>query len=257
MPLSQREDIFMKSIEELISENREKLHDFEVLLGYKFADITLLQKALIHSSFAFEQLQEGQNNETLEFLGDAVLDLAVSDILFKMYPGIREGDLTKIRARLVKEDTLAEMAKIFKMGDFLELGKGEEISHGRKKHSILSSAFEAVLAAIYLDRGYEDALHFIRSHFTQLLPAKKEGMVLEDAKSDLQEKLQEEFNQAPTYHLDAEDGPAHAKKFTVSARFMDEVLGVGSGSSKKVAEQRAAEAALCSMNSWWDRLKNN
>ena len=133
MPLSQREDIVMKSIEELISENREKLHDFEVLLGYKFADIALLQKALIHSSFAFEQLQEGQNNETLEFLGDAVLDLAVSDILFKMYPGIREGDLTKIRARLVKEDTLAEMAKIFKMGDFLKLGKGEEISHGRKK----------------------------------------------------------------------------------------------------------------------------
>ena len=245
----------MKTIEQLISENREKLQQFEVLLGYKFANRALLQKALIHSSFAFEQLQEGQNNETLEFLGDAVLDLAVSDILFKMYPGIREGELTKIRARLVKEATLANMAKTLELGDFLELGKGEETSHGRKKSSILACAFEALLGAIYLDRGYENTLEFIRSHFTPLLPAKKEGMLLDDAKSDLQEKIQEELNQAPTYHLDAEDGPAHAKKFTVSVRFMDEVLGIGSGSSKKVAEQRAAEAALGSINSWWERLR--
>ena len=245
----------MKTIEQLISKNKEKLQDFEVLLGYKFANRTLLQKALIHSSFAFEQLQEGQNNETLEFLGDAVLDLAVSDILFNMYPGIREGELTKIRAGLVKEATLAKMAITFDLGDFIELGKGEEISHGRKKSSILACAFEALLGAIYLDRGYENTLQFIRSHFTPLLPAKKEGVLLEDAKSDLQEKIQEEFSQAPTYHRDAEDGPAHAKVFTVSVRFMDKVLGIGSGSSKKVAEQRAAEVALGSINSWWDLLK--
>ena len=254
VPVTQ-EDAVMKNIEQLISDNSEKLQNFEGLLDYKFANRALLQKALIHSSFAFEQLQEGQNNETLEFLGDAVLDLAVSDILFKMYPDIREGELTKIRARLVKEETLAKMAKIFEMGDFVELGKGEEISHGRKKSSILACAFEALLGAIYLDRGYEDARHFISSHFTPLLSAKKEGMVFEDAKSNLQEKLQEEFNLAPTYYLDTEEGPAHAKKFTVSARFMDEVLGVGSGSSKKVAEQRAAEAALGSISSWWERLK--
>jgi ribonuclease-3 len=245
----------MKTFDQLISRNKEKLQNLEALLGYKFANRALLQKALIHSSFAFEQLQEGQNNETLEFLGDAVLDLAVSDILFNMYPGIREGELTKIRARLVKEATLAKMAKTFTLGDFIELGKGEESSLGRKKSSILACAFEALLGAIYLDRGYENTLLFIRSHFTPLLPAKKEGVLLEDAKSDLQEKIQEELNQAPTYHLDAEDGPAHAKMFTVSVRFMDEVLGVGSGSSKKVAEQRAAEAALGSINSWWGRLK--
>ena len=254
MPLSQWEDVVMKTIEQLISENRENLRDFEGSLGYKFADIALLQQALIHSSFGFEQLRDGQNNETLEFLGDAVLDLAVSDILFNMYPGIREGELTKMRAGLVKEATLAEMAQSITIGDFLLLGKGEEASQGRKKASILASAFEALLGAIYLDRGYENSLRFIRSHFTPLLPAKKEGMLLDDAKSHLQEKLQEEFNQAPTYLLDSEDGPDHAKRFTVSARFMDAVLGIGSGSSKKVAEQRAAQAALDALDSWWEQL---
>ena len=245
----------MKTIQQLTNDNKHRLQELELLLGYKFADRALLQKALIHSSFAFEQLQEGQNNETLEFLGDAVLDLAVSDILFNMYPGVTEGELTKMRAGLVKETTLAEMAKTLELGDFLELGRGEEASHGRKKSSILASAFEALLGAIYFDRGYEGTLRFIRSQFTPLLPAKKEGMLVDDAKSDLQETLQEEFNQTPTYHLDAEDGPDHAKKFTVSARFMDEVLGIGSGSSKKLAEQRAAEAALGSINSWWERLR--
>jgi len=244
----------MKSIQQLARKNKEKLQGLEEFLGYKFLDSVLLQRALVHSSFGFEQLSDGQNNETLEFLGDAVLDLSVSDMLYRRYPGISEGELTKIRAGLVKEATLARMAETLNLGNFLMLGKGEEASHGRNKPSILACGFEALIGAIYLDSGYEQVHHFINSHFASLLPEKKEGMLVDDAKSLLQEKLQERFNQAPTYNLDAEEGPAHAKKFTVSVRFMTEVLGVGTGSSKKVAEQQAAETALATLDSWWEEL---
>jgi ribonuclease-3 len=245
----------MKTIQQLTHDNKNKLRELVVVLGYEFADTVLLQQALIHSSFGFEKIHAGHNNETLEFLGDAVLDLTVSDMLFKTYPGVTEGELTRMRAGLVKEATLAEMARTITLENFLMLGKGEEASHGRKKASILASAFEALVGAIYLDRGYESALQFVSRHFASLLPAKKEKILVNDAKSHLQEKLQEQFNQAPTYHLDEEEGPAHAKEFTVSVRFKDEVLGVGSGSSKKVAEQRAAEAALDTVDSWWEQLK--
>ena len=244
----------MKTIRQLAHENKNKLQGLEVLLGYKFYDVILLQRALVHSSFGFEQLEDGQNNETLEFLGDAVLDLAISDMLFHMYPGIREGELTKMRAGLVKEATLARLAKGIKLGEFLMLGKGEELSHGRSKSSILASVLEALLGAMYLDKGYENVLHFISSHFAPMLPENKEGVLVEDAKSQLQEKLQEQFNQAPIYHLEAEEGPDHAKKFTVSAMFMTMVLGTGTGSSKKTAEKQAAEKALATLNSWWGEL---
>jgi len=244
----------MKTLKQLAHENRGKLQGLEVLMGCKFNDFILLQQALVHSSFGFEELQDGQNNETLEFIGDAVLDLAVSDMLFHKYPGIREGELTKMRAGLVNEATLARMAKTIKLGDFLMLGKGEEASHGRKKFSILASSFEALVGAIYLDSGYEKALHFIRKHCLPMLPARKEKMLFDDPKSQLQEKLQEQFYQAPTYCLDAEEGPDHAKKFTVSVRFREQVLGVGSGSSKKTAEKQAAEAALATLDSWWAEL---
>ena len=244
----------MKTLQQLAHENQEQLQGVEALLGYEFSDRILLQQALVHSSFAFEQLGDGQNNETLEFLGDAVLDLAVSDMLFQMYPGIREGELTKMRAELVKESTLTRMAMRLELSGFLLLGKGEEASRGRMKPSILASTFEALVGAIYLDRGFEETGHFIRSHFAPMLPAKKEKMLVDDAKSRLQEKLQEQFNLAPTYHLDAAEGPDHAKKFTVSARFMGEVLGEGTGSSKKAAEQLAAESALATLESWWGEL---
>ena len=245
----------MKTIQQLTSNNKNNLKKVEALLGYEFADTLLLQQALIHSSFGFERIHTGLNNETLEFLGDAVLDLAVSDMLFKTYPGVTEGELTKMRAGLVKEATLAEMARTISLGNFLMLGKGEEASCGREKASILASALEALIGAIYLDRGYASALQFINSHFASLLPDKKERILVEDAKSHLQEKLQEHFSQAPIYHLDKDEGPAHAREFTVSVRFMDVVLGTGSGSSKKIAEQRAAEAALDTIDSWWKRLK--
>jgi ribonuclease-3 len=244
----------MKSLKYLTSENKLRLQSLEVSLGYRFTDASLLQRALVHSSFGFEQLHDGQNNETLEFLGDAVLGLAVSDMLFHMYPGIREGELTKLRAGLVKEATLAEIAKNLQLGDFLMLGKGEEASRGRKKSSILASGLEALIGAIYLDRGYGKVQHFVGQHFGGLLPKKKKPFPVDDAKSLLQEKLQAQFNQAPTYHVDAEEGPPHARNFTASVWFMEEVLGQGSGSSKKIAEQRAAESALETVDSWLERI---
>ena len=244
----------MKSICALTESHSNNLKESEILLGYEFADAVLLQQALIHSSFGFERLPSSENNETLEFLGDAVLDLAISDMLLRTYPGITEGELTKMRAGLVREATLEEMARTVRLGDFLMLGKGEDASQGREKPSILACAFEAILGAIYMDRGYENARHFVLRHFEVLLPPTKDGMVVENAKSLLQEKLQEHFNQAPSYHHDKEEGPAHAKNFTVSVRFGEEVLGMGSGSNKKLAEQRAAETALENIDSWWEKL---
>jgi len=244
----------MKSIQHLAHKNINKLKELEALLQHEFADAGLLQQALVHSSFGFEQLEESQNNETLEFIGDAVLDLGVSDMLFHQYPGIREGELTKMRAGLVKETTLARMAKKIKLGSFLMLGKGEEASHGRKKASILASTFEALIGAMYLDKGYEKTLQFIMGQFKPLLAEMKAGIFAEDPKSRLQERLQEQFNRAPTYHLEAEEGPDHAKQFTVSARFLEKILGTGIGSSKKTAEQQAAENALENIDAWWDKL---
>ena len=246
----------MKTIRHLADRNNNKLKELETLLQHEFSDANLLQQALVHSSFGFEQLEDDQNNETLEFIGDAVLDLAVSDMLFRQYPGIREGELTKMRAGLVKETTLAGMAKKIKLGNFLMLGKGEEASHGRMKASILASTFEALIGAMYLDKGYEKTLQFIITQFKPLLAEKKAGIFAEDPKSLLQERLQERFNRAPTYQLEAEEGPDHAKQFTVSVRFLEKILGTGIGSSKKTAEQQAAENALENSDVWWDEIKD-
>jgi len=251
----QREYSIMKSIDRLTRANMKQLQEMEVLLGYAFSNPVLLQKALVHSSFGFEQLDGAQNNEILEFLGDAVLDLVVTDMLFRRFPERREGELTKIRAGLVRETTLARIARTIRLGDFILLGKGEESSHGRRKASILASAFEALIGAIYLDRGYGAARDIVGHHLQPMLSEIKRKTVVEDAKSLLQEKIQEQFSRAPTYYLENEEGPAHAKKFTVSVRFDEEVLGEGSGTSKKEAEQRAAAAALEIIDSWWQRLR--
>jgi ribonuclease-3 len=247
----------MLTLKQLTSDNRQQLKKLEEILGYTFKDSSLLQKGLIHSSFAFEQLNEGQNNETLEFLGDAVLDLAVGVTLYHVFPDMKEGDLTRMRSALVKEDNLARMAKEIDLGDFIMLGKGEEISQGRNKSSILSCTYEAVLGAIFLDSGYDSALDFISRQFKPLLTEKMESMLFGDAKSALQEKIQEKFNQAPTYGVEHEEGPAHDKKFTVSVRFNDKVLGTGTARSKKEAEQQAAAAALADIESWFPLLENS
>ena len=228
----------------LVQGNKELLSELEQILGYRFTDLRLLQKALVHSSFAFEQSQAGKNNETLEFLGDAVLDLVIGHILYKKYALMREGELTRLRAALVNETHLAEMARQIELGRFLFLGKGEDASHGRNKSSILSCAFEAVMGAVFEDAGYETVRALVTRLFVPAIEGKKEEMLIADAKSRLQELLQEQHNEGPTYRLDKEDGPSHQKQFTISVLFRDEVLGTGEARSKKEAEQRAAAAAL-------------
>lgn len=231
-------------IKSLAKQNKELLSEFEQLIGYRFTDLCLLQKALIHSSFAFEQTQDCRNNETLEFLGDAVLDLVVGYILFQRYPDMKEGELTKFRAALVNENHLADLARKVELGRFLFLGKGEEASNGRNKSSILSAAFEAVIGAIFEDGGYETVTECVEQFFMPAISEKKEELLIGDAKSRLQEKLQEQYNEAPRYRLDGEEGPSHQKSFLVSVVFRGRVLGQGTAGSKKEAEQRAATAAL-------------
>ena len=232
------------SLETLILDNMEILTQLQEKIDYKFNNINLLQTSLIHSSFAFERLKNNEHNETLEFLGDAVLDLAVGHMLFKRFPEMREGKLTRIRSALVNESGLAAMARNLDLGKYLLLGKGEESSNGREKPSILSCAYEAVVGALYLDAGYERALAFVTGTFGPLLESERDVLLTIDAKSSLQERLQELYNEGPLYVLDKEEGPAHARIFTVSVYFRDTVLGTGTAPSKKEAEQRAAKAAL-------------
>jgi ribonuclease-3 len=228
----------------LIQDNEEELQELQERIGYRFRDLRLLQLSLIHSSFAFERLDDGRHNETQEFLGDAVLDLTVGFILFTRFPEMREGKLTRIRSALVNENGLAERAREIDLGKYLLLGKGENASHGRDKPSILSCAYEALLGALFLDGGYDQALAFVRRFFEPHIDAHQDRLVSADAKSSLQELLQERHNEGPEYILVEEEGPAHARLFSVAVIFQGEELGSGKASSKKEAEQQAARAAL-------------
>ena len=228
----------------LVRINKEKLSEFETIIGYRFTDLRILQRALVHSSYAFEQSQAGKDNQTLEFLGDAVLDLVVGHVLFIKYPEMKEGELTRLRSALVNETHLAKMARDIELGGFLSLGKGEDASNGRKKPSILSCAYEAVIGAIFEDAGYATTCEFVERFFIPAIEGKKEDMLIADAKSRLQEALQEKYNEGPTYVVKAEEGPSHQKQFTIEAHFRENVLGSGQAGSKKEAEQRAAAAAL-------------
>jgi ribonuclease III len=231
-------------LKELVRANKERLSELEKAMKYRFTDLRLLQKALVHSSYAFEQSQAGSNNERLEFIGDAVLDLVVGHLLYKKYGKMREGELTRLRAALVNETHLAAMARQLDLGLYLCLGKGEDASQGRNKSSILSCAFEAVIGAVFEDAGYEVVAEIVFALFIPAIEDKKEEMLIADAKSRLQEKLQETHNEGPDYRLDKEEGPSHQKVFTISVLFQGEVLGCGEARSKKEAEQRAASAAL-------------
>ncbi len=228
----------------LASTNKEMLAGLENLIGYRFTDLRLLQKAMVHSSYAFEQANGGQDNQVFEFIGDAVLDLVIGHLLSRRHPEMKEGELTRFRASLVNESHLAEMARGLGLGTYLCLGKGEDSSNGRDKPSILSCAFEALIGAVFEDSDYETAVALVDRLFSESIEEKQEDLQLGDAKSRLQELLQEKHNEAPTYRLDGEEGPSHRKRFIVSVVFDGRVLGTGAGSSKKVAEQRAAAAAL-------------
>lgn len=215
-------------------------------LGYTFNDPALLELATVHSSRSFEEGRSPvMNNERLEFLGDAVLDLVVGASLYEAYPEMREGELSRLRAALVNEGHLAGMALEIGLDAILQLGRGEEMTGGRGKPSILANAFEALIGAVYLDGGFGAAEALVRRLFLPWLePYRKDMLLLVDAKSNLQEKLQGRYGEAPAYVLEKEEGPDHDKLFSISVRFRERVLGVGVAKSKKEAEQRAAVEAL-------------
>ena len=214
-------------------------------LGYDFKDSTLLLRALTHVSYA---RKEGEaHNEVLEFLGDAVLDLAVSDLLIRRNPEKSEGVLSKMRAALVNSTVLAEKAAQLHFGPLLRIGKGEELSGGRAKASILSGAFEAILGGIYQDGGYEAARSVVERFFAADVSAKTLGQ--HDYKTRLQEISQMLFHALPTYRIVSETGPDHEKIFVTEIAVAGKVLGTGSGKSKKQSQQEAAKKALDALQS--------
>lgn len=214
-------------------------------LGYRFRDESLLRGALYHSSYANEHRNENiVSNERLEFLGDAVLGFVSAEFLFSRFPNAPEGELTRIRAALVREESLFEVAQELQLGECLMLGKGEESGGGRQRPSILADCTEAVFAAVYLDGGMECARDLIH----RVLLSRGDIEVAEsrrrDYKTELQELVQRKPHQALRYELVGQSGPDHAKVFTVAVLLNGEPIGEGSGHSKKEAEQSSARAAL-------------
>jgi len=214
-------------------------------LGVFFNDISLLEQALVHSSYINENPGFAlTSNERLEFLGDAVLGQVVAKKLYQDSPHFTEGKMTKLRAALVRRDTLARMARAIRLGDHLYMGKGEEASGGRHKPANLAAVLEAVIAAIFLDRGSATAQDFIlRLLDIELQKATSQGIGV-DYKSELQELIQAREQQTPAYQVIEATGPDHGKTFTVEVRLGETVLGKGSGKSKKAAESEAARLAL-------------
>ncbi|MBQ2286794.1 MAG: ribonuclease III [Clostridia bacterium] len=218
----------------------------EEKLGYKFKNIDLLKNALTHSSYANEVRSGFSSNERLEFLGDSVLSIVVSDYIYKHYPNMPEGELTKLRASLVCEKSLCTFSRELNLGDYLMLGKGEEKGGGRERDSILADAFEAVLAAIYLDGGMEPARRHVMNFVLRELQH-TDDEVFKDYKTALQEIIQRNPEETVSYILTGESGPDHDKEFTVEVRLNSNVIGKGTGKNKKRAEQMAAKEALMLM----------
>lgn len=214
------------------------LKELEEKIQYQFQNKNLFCQALTHSSYANEhRLDHSRCNERLEFLGDAVLEIVTSDFLYHKYDHLPEGDLTKIRASIVCEPTLAYCAGDLSLGDYLLLGKGEEATGGRSRNSVVSDAMEAVIGAIYLDGGFANAKEFINRFILKDLENKK---LFYDSKTILQEIVQAHFKEELSYHLVGEEGPDHDKTFQVELQIGEQVYGIGKGRTKKSAEQEAA-----------------
>ena len=214
----------------------------DAALGIRFRDEALRETALTHRSYAFEQGIE-ETNERLEFLGDSVLGLVVTDMAFARFPDMPEGELAKLRAAIVNAQALADVARSLGLGELVRLGKGEEQSGGRDKASILADALEAVFGAVYLDLGLDEARTLIERLFRPLMEAYARGEGERDYKTILQEVASRELRTLPEYRLE-ERGPDHEKEFTATVYLGGEPLGVGVGKSKKEAEQRAAREAF-------------
>lgn len=222
----------------------KNLSEVETQLGLAFTDKDLLRQVFVHRSYLNENVAfELDHNERLEFLGDAVLELIVTEYLYKQYPN-PEGELTNWRSALVRGVMLAEIAQDLALGDFLFLSRGEQKSGGKARQLILANTFEALIGALYLDKGYQLAQEFLNKHLLKRLPEIIEKQLYLDPKSRLQELCQEKSGLTPQYRVMAEYGPDHAKSFTVGVYLDKELTGEGSGSSKQIAEQAAANSAL-------------
>ncbi len=216
----------------------------EKALQHEFKDISLLENALRHSSFVNEQADGNlEDNERLEFLGDAVLNLIVGHLLMKLNPDLNEGDLSRMRANMVNEVQLAIFARSIDLGQYIKLGKGEIRTNGQHKKSILSDAFEAVVAAVYLDGGFDMAAAIFERHFAEALISADSIDLTQDSKSNLQEFVQGTYKVMPEYNVIKETGPDHDKTFLIQLTVGD-VDTLGTGKSKKAAEQDAAAKAL-------------
>ena len=219
------------------------IKDLEDAIGYHFSNVSLLQNALTHSSYANERWHNSLlSNERLEFLGDSILGMLVAEYLFRTFPDRPEGELTRMRADMVCEKTLASIANGIHLGDYLLLGHGEEQGGGRSRNSILADAVESVIAACFLDGGMEAALRLIQRFVLVEVPVTK--LHNADYKTQLQELVQQKRNQILSYALAGQSGPDHDKRFDVEVSLNGKVVGKGSGSSKKRAEQDAARAAI-------------
>lgn len=213
-------------------------------IPYHFVQVKLLRAAMTHSSYANEQSDGSEHNERLEFLGDAVLELCISEELFRRFPDTREGELTAMRSRLVNQDCLASLARSIGLHEAIELGRGEETQGGRERDSLLSDAFEALLGAIFLDGGYRAAQQTVGRLFASQWPSGGGKPKNKDGKSRLQEATQQLFKERPAYMLLESAGPEHDKKFTVRLELPDKTVFIAEGSSVKRAEQTAALQAL-------------
>lgn len=234
-------------------ERRRKLEELQTIIDYRFRDIEILNTSLTHSSYANESKSDVTSNERLEFLGDVVVDLVVSEYLYNRFTELPEGELTKRRASVVCESSLAFAARKIKLGDYLLLGKGEESTGGRNRDSILADAFEALTGAIYIDGNYESARSFLLVNFEEeVIYALSKGTLFKDYKTELQELLQRRTKSKIEYVVEKEDGPDHRKKFYMNVIVENKVIGKGMGRNKKEAEQNAAKQALMKLGEYFE-----
>ena len=224
---------------------KSKSYELQKKINYEFQDVKLLKEALTHSSYSNEYKKiKNRNNERLEFLGDSILGLIISNYLFRLKKELPEGELTKIRAAIVCERSLKEVAKSIQLGEYLYLGKGEESTGGRTRDSILADATEALIAAIYLDGGFRKATDFVLEHMGDIISQAIQGKIMRDYKTQLQELIQKDNKENINYKLVDQLGPDHDKTFKMNVFLGEKLIGTGIGKSKKEAEQEAAKDAM-------------
>ena len=226
------------------NKRKKELKDLQQLINYDFSNLSLLNTALTHSSYTANRQEVLEHNERLEFLGDSVLSMVISQYIFKSCNEMAEGQLTRIRANIVCEQSLHEAARKINLGKYLLLSKGEELTGGRTRPSILADAFEALIAAIYLDGGLGNAKIFVLNKLSNTIKQAVQNKIISDFKSFIQEHIQKSSQGKISYKLVSEEGPDHNKTFEMAIMLDDELLGKGQGTSKKEAQQAAAKNAI-------------